>query len=292
MGRFDLSFKSLAETCPLTLLRLFAPSRVDEGTRVEQVERELAMNLKSIDHAFRLFRNGERWVEHFEAELVISADDLLHILRRGVSLWLKYNLAVWTTIVLLSRRHAAAIPDLVRDDLGSYGMCMSPAVVRLWEVSPDSLLEDDSLDGLPVVGAMNSTPEAMDQVVARLGRVEDRETRSRLSAELVTWSSLKYNRDEVKDIRARLGMVTTKEVLMASPIGEEIMEYGKQEGRLAEARRSLQIFADTRFPELLDPTLAINLSDLGAIEAMMRAIAAAPDADHARASVSRLLGRA
>ena len=63
-------------------------------------------------------------------------------------------------------------------------------------------------------------------------------------------------------------MVTTMEVLMASPIGEELVEYVKEEGRqegrqeghlegrLAEARRGLRRLADARFPGLLEASRA------------------------------------
>ena len=206
----------------------------------------------------------------------------------------------WTTVILLSRRHAGAgIPDLVTDDQGSYTTLMRPRTVSLWDMFPGALVDGDALEGLPIVGAMRTTRDEMDQVVNRLSRIADREMRSRLSAELVTWSSLNYNRDEVLDIRARLGMVTTKEVLMASPIGEEILEYGKREGRdegrregrLLGRREGLQLLAESRFPGLLKPVLIESLSDLGTIEALFLTIATAPDFDHARADVARLLGR-
>ena len=72
MGRLDLAFKTLDERSPRTMLDLFGHTPLDEATRFEPVERELALNLRSIDQAFILERDGERWVEHFEAEMVLS----------------------------------------------------------------------------------------------------------------------------------------------------------------------------------------------------------------------------
>ena len=76
MGRFDLSFKSLSEGNKRTLLHLFGSTPIDAATRVEPLERELAMAIKSVDQAYLLERDGLRWVEHLEAELVLSKDDM------------------------------------------------------------------------------------------------------------------------------------------------------------------------------------------------------------------------
>ena len=59
-----------------------------------------------VDHAFLITRGGERWIEHFEAELVISRDDMVKALRRADLLSHKPNAPVWTTVILLSKRHA------------------------------------------------------------------------------------------------------------------------------------------------------------------------------------------
>ena len=106
MGRFDLSFKSLAETSPRTLLRLFGHCPLDDATIVEPLERELSMFIKSVDQAFLLTRDGEQWIEHFEAELVLSDEDRRQISKRAALLHLKADLPVWTTVVLLSRRQS------------------------------------------------------------------------------------------------------------------------------------------------------------------------------------------
>jgi hypothetical protein len=72
VGRYDISFKSLAERSPLTLLRLFGHGPLEPDTRILPVDRELVMSIKTLDHAFLLEHRGVRWLEHFEAESVLS----------------------------------------------------------------------------------------------------------------------------------------------------------------------------------------------------------------------------
>ena len=90
MGRYDTSFKSLAERRPHTLLRLFGSVPFEADTQVSPVERELAMSIKSVDQAFLLERHGKRWLEHFEAESVLSRGDLAQICRRATLLSMKH----------------------------------------------------------------------------------------------------------------------------------------------------------------------------------------------------------
>ena len=170
MGRFDLTFKSLAEGNKLTLLRLFGHTPIDAATRVEPVERELAMGLKSVDHAYLLERDGERWIEHFEAEVVLSKDDLRLISERAVLLSIAKHVKIWTTIVRLSKRHAGAavVPETLVDDRGSTQILMRSRVVNLWETEAAQVLADPDPDAVPLVGAMRATHSEMEEAIRRL----------------------------------------------------------------------------------------------------------------------------
>jgi hypothetical protein len=135
-----------------------------------------------------------------------------------------------------------------------------------------------------------------------------------LSLELVTWCGLNYNKDEVREIRRRLGMATTRELFMASGIGEEILEYGKREGieqglaqgmergleqgreqGLEQGRESLRTvlvsLAEARFPGVLPPGFEQRLSSFGSLESLFRAMLAAEGADQVRETFARLADR-
>lgn len=74
MGRFDPSIES-TDGKNYTLLRVFGRTPIDAAARIEPVERELAMGIKSVDHAYLIERHGERYIEHFEAEFAIAGAD-------------------------------------------------------------------------------------------------------------------------------------------------------------------------------------------------------------------------
>ncbi|MEZ5404436.1 MAG: hypothetical protein R2729_32450 [Bryobacteraceae bacterium] len=78
--------------------------------------------------------------------------------------------------------------------------------MRLWEQTPEGVLAGPSIEALPLVGGMKASREELFEAMQRLGAVTDRELRTRLFAELATWSSLKYNEVEIEEIRARMSM--------------------------------------------------------------------------------------
>lgn len=60
--------------------------------------------------------------------------------------------------------------------------------------------------------------------------VRDEELRSKLTAEVVALAALKYDKEKVAEYRQRIRMATTKDILMASFVGEELVEHGVQQG--------------------------------------------------------------
>ncbi|MCW5983052.1 MAG: hypothetical protein KIT09_33495 [Bryobacteraceae bacterium] len=100
----------------------------------------------------------------------------MHILRRATLLSMKIEVPVWTTIILLSRRHAGAdVPETVAEDRGCIQVSMKPRVAALWKMRPHVVLEDPNLEALPLVGAMKATPAELDEAIRRLSAIGDRE---------------------------------------------------------------------------------------------------------------------
>jgi len=286
VGRFDLSFKSLAEQSPRTLLRLFGHVPIDDTALIEPIEREIALPLLSVDHAFRLTRGAEHWVEHFEAEVVLSADDLNKILKRSALLRLKTDQPVWTTIILLSRRHKpAVVPETLAILDGSIDLKVRPRFVALWELAASVALSSPVVEMLPLVGAMKATREELEEAIRRVSRIEDKELSGRLRAELVTWSGLNYNENETGEIRRRASMVTTEQVFLASLVGEQAV----RDVKLWEAQGNLAVVIESRFPGLMDNAAIDALSDIEKVRALIKAVAKAPSLDEARTAVDRIL---
>lgn len=74
-----ISFKTIAERDPLSTVRIFGHAPLPPGTRITPVEREVVTPIKSVDHAFLVESETERWIEHLEAETSLSGDDLVQI---------------------------------------------------------------------------------------------------------------------------------------------------------------------------------------------------------------------
>ena len=319
MGRIDVAFKALAERRPRVAVREFGHAGDDPPDSVEPIERELALPPKAMDYAYLVTRRGESWVEHLEAETSLSQLDMRAILKRAALLRLKTDLQVRSTIVLLSKNHpAAGAPPSLDDDGGSIYMSFSPRYDRLWKKKARTILDDNDVDVLPIVGGMDATPQEIDETIRRLLAVGDRNKLADLRAEFITWASLKYNEDEIAGFKERLGtMVTFRSLLEASPQGEEVLrskwqegvekgreegrEKGREEGRergieegiekgaILSARESLAILAESRFPGLLDPALTAGLSDLPAVRELFRALATARDRQQAQSAIARAL---
>ena len=189
-------------------------------------------------------------------------------------------------------------------------MSFSPRYDRLWKKKARTILNDNDVDVLPIVGGMDATPQEIDETIRRLLAVGDRNKLADLRAEFITWASLKYNEDEIAGFKERLGtMVTFRSLLEASPQGEEVLrskwqegvEKGREEGRergieegiekgaILSARESLAILAESRFPGLLDPALTAGLSDLPAVRELFRALATARDRQQAQSAIARAL---
>jgi hypothetical protein len=270
------------------------------------------MSIKSVDSGFVLWRGERRWIEYFESEIALTQEDLDAFLVKAVQQGFKYNVDVWPTIMLMARRKQSDLRPTVLRPMGGCGCWMELRYVVAWEVPAGPLLEGESVDSLPLVAALKATPEEMKEAMDRLRGVQDRERRSELVAEFVTWSSLNYNRDEVRQIREILGMANTKDVLMASPIGEEILEYGKREGRnegiaegkregiaegrsegIAEGKReglraSVESLAEAKFPGALEPGFAQRLATFEALEAMFREMLGTDDPNRVSRTLARL----
>lgn len=92
-------------------------------------------------------------------------------------------------------------------------------------------------------------------------------------------------------------MVTMKDVMMASSIGEELVAYGREEG-LEEGREEGQLIvarahaislADSRFPGLLNHSRVLAMNDLEALQRIFRAFLTATDREQVRAAVGPFL---
>lgn len=204
---------------------------------------------------------------------------------------MKNDAPVWTTIILLSRRHGAPeLVDGVSEDRGTVRLLGKPRVLKLWEQSAEAVLAESNVEAPPLIGGMKATREELSEAITRLTTVADRDLRSRLFAERATWSRPDYNEIEIEEIRARMSM-TLRELMLISPAGEELAgeklgEAGREAGR---PHRSLLLIAGARFPGLLDRSVVDRMEELDEVHALAEAFLQASSADAARAVLESLV---
>ncbi len=232
VGGFDVTFKGLTDRAPKTALRRFGYRPLPEGAEFRAIERELALPVRAVDQAFSIRTAHDEWVEHFEAEVGLSEVDKLATLRRAALIWVVKLEPVFTTIVLMSRRAGpASPPSTIGGDYGTFTGVIRPRYVTLWKIPAAAFLEDGSIHAIPWVGGAEASPAELEEAVRRIRAVPDPELRRTLAAELLTLGGLQYTRDEIAAIREMLDMATSKDIMRASVIGEELIEQGREEGR-------------------------------------------------------------
>ncbi|MFN7924816.1 MAG: hypothetical protein U0Q16_32230 [Bryobacteraceae bacterium] len=309
MGQFDISF-TLAERSPYRVIRAIGHHRIGSDAVVVPIEREVAVPLRSVDQAFVVEEKKNRWVEHFEAEAGLSAEDRRAIVDRADLLRMKSGLPVWTTIVLMSRhRGPARPPRTLQSREGSITVTLQPRWVKLWEVPAAKLVEDDVLT-LPWVAAMRARRGEIEAAIERIKAIPDSELRGRLSAEMTTLSHLQYGKDEVAIIRRKFSMVTSKQIFDSTPLAQEAIEYGKslglekglergleqglekglKKGRQGLLRLITQII-HSRIPGYGSLAWLERINNIDELSNISSALIAAPDANACRGLLARYKGR-
>lgn len=294
MGLFDLSFKALFDRLPMQTLSAFGARPVTASAKLEAIQRELSVPLKAVDAATIVTQNGERWIEHFESEVGYADPDPWEIRRRALVLELKYDLPVYTTVILMSRRRSPPHPPAsIGGRRGTLTLMLEPRYVRLWEEPPDKLLGGGApLDALPWVAAMRATPEQEEMMIRRILAVLDEDLRSKLTAEVVALAGLKYDKNRAEELRQRIVMATTKEILMASFVGEELVEYGIEKGReegreerLGSIRRHIRSLLRSR--KVSAPVAWLDeVKDPNRLDDLFDALLAASDNDQLMAALT------
>ncbi|MBI3207784.1 MAG: hypothetical protein HYZ37_02645, partial [Candidatus Solibacter usitatus] len=268
MGRYDVTFKSFAESDPYTLMELFGGIKRSEILKLTPLERELNLSVKVVDHAYLVETAKLRMVVHFESQLKGGKRELLRTLKQEVRIWLKIGLPVAATIVWLSQKHAPkSMPKFVNVDAGALRMQLRIRHFKVWEVPAKSILKLDRPNAWPWVGVSNSTLDDLFQAGLRIrSEVADIAERERLIAELTVLSGVRYNRVEIDDVLGRLDVLINDEVLRASvtvqmyteKLVEEAREQGvkkglrkgREEGKADGARLMLRILLEGKIPSL------------------------------------------
>ncbi|MBI3210026.1 MAG: Rpn family recombination-promoting nuclease/putative transposase [Candidatus Solibacter usitatus] len=310
MGKFDLTFKSLAESDPRSMIELFGGISNDQILDLRPLERELNLPIQVLDHAYLLETPAGKQIEHFEAQLRSGPDLRVRLPDYGMASWLKYRLPVYCTVVWMSPRTAPKrFPESVKAIHGGLEVTLKVRSVRAWELPVDKLLASPSPSVWPWVALASSNMDEVLEAGRRIQKeVADPRLRRQLLGEISVLGGLRYNRIEFDELLGRFHVFLSEEILkesvaiqMAEERGLEQglqkglhqglnqgLQEGLEAGRLKEARRFLQLYLKKRFPAIHASARIREITDLARLEALASKVFSAATEAEARKVIARL----
>lgn len=291
--RFDSGFKRTSVQDPRGLLHMAGRLRLDEPAEVVPFEREIVAPQKIADSLFRVRdADGRVRVEQLEALARWHGREQDAILQRAATVLLLRELDeadYHLTIVLLS---PVGAPETLPVALVRGRTCgevvIRPRYVRMWELEGAEYLALGRLWLLPWVPLMRAGPELVQAAAARINAAGD----EGLASQFVTLGSLCYSKDDLRRMIGRIAPMFTTELAMQTPVGQEILhagiEQGIEQGRRQEAVRALRLFLRSRYPGLEQLPEVDNLVSAADPEAVLEAVYRAEDEAGARAILREL----
>lgn len=202
------------------------------AAEVRPISSDLIAPQKAADHLCLVETAERTWVEQLEALARWHTREIEAILARTKTASMVPALrdaAFQVTVVLLSPSGLpSALPRSFRERRGRFRSILVPRYVRLWEIDPAPLIRLDRRGLLPWIALMRGDKALAEQVAVEVARRRDLD----LAARFVTIASLRYDRGYLLGLLEKLDMLLyTKELVESTPVGQEILKRGIEEGR-------------------------------------------------------------
>ena len=268
---YDVSVSYLIELDPLGWLDWI---ELPADGPVESIESDIGTVLAEVDKAL-LIQGPEPWVAHIEIQAnrdprlpsrLWQYHALLHHRRDQIR--------VETTVVLL--RPEADGPELSGryEPYGEHAarkVIFEYKVIKLWERPVESLLQG-GIGVLPLAPLASIGEEQLADVVLqledRVRREADATTASELRNVLLLLLNLRYDEDEVR------AMIRGLPELRDTPVYRVIVEEGREEGRLEQARQNLLELGAAKFgPSDAEVAATVDsIDDLATLQGLLRGV--------------------
>jgi len=230
--------------------------------------------------------NGERMVIHLEFYLDYSDSLPPKMGRYGGSLICQYDCAVGSWMVLIREGGPAVIPCFGEFVRGNSRIIHPFEVVRLWEISAQPILENESMRHLfALVPGLACDWENLRRVANEICESGDEQELSQLLLML----SLKYNEHQIEELigKQKMGFAEVqqegssllkgmREKATSEGLAEGLaagiakgLEEGKVEGQVDEARRLLRAVLAARFPGVESMSELDRIADVSKLESLL-----------------------
>jgi hypothetical protein len=272
----DHGFKSMAERDPEGMVRVLCGIGWDVPITVT-LERKGVTLRYEVDDLLRVEWEGEEVLFHFEAESNFKTIRGTVALKRATGVGLLWGMDMVPVLVLYDpKRPAVGFDPEQQIVMGRVRVIVDFLIARLWEIKPDDILNRDRIHMLPLVAAMDSTPEQIHSAAMRIELLDSEEERRRLRGEMAVFASVRYNEAEI--VKFGIGSTLTAmlppiDIVRETEIGRRIADVahfaGKQEGLQKGKSEMLAMLLSMRFgikvPENALPTDEARIADLVAL---------------------------
>ena len=266
---FDVATRGLIETDPAGWLRWLG---LPVDGPVRPIDTEVSTVLAEVDKVLRV-EARRPWLAHLELQASRDRDLPLRLHEYNAILRYRHKIRVRTTVVLLRRqadgRELTGLLEDVEPD-GEVMLSFKYRVVKLWERPVDELLSG-GLGVVPLAPLASIQRGRLPEVLDQLGeRFEQDATSSAddLWAATALLMGLRYDREAITSLIQRVRR------MRESVTYQIILEEGREEGRVEEARNLLRQIGSQRLgPPDTGVTAALaTIDDLTVLHRMASAV--------------------
>jgi len=225
---YDQALKQLLTRAHDGFLALIAPGLAWRGERSP----ELATSARRADLVWEVESGaGERALLHVELQTKVEADIGERIAEYALRLYRRDHLPIETILVFLRPAPSVPEPGFGLPGIGRERMRDAYAIIRLWEIPQERVLDTPEYALWPLAGLMAGvTVETAMRVAERIAVAPaPLEERRELTGPLVTLAGMRLPRRALIDTVRRNPVID--ELLRESSVAEEFIEEGFKQGR-------------------------------------------------------------
>ncbi|MCL0048011.1 hypothetical protein M1O14_01035 [Dehalococcoidia bacterium] len=246
MPKYDITLKRLTDAFAADYVRfaLGAEGVAVEVIDVEKVDKELPLLLREVDFAARVKVEEEEFVLLMEFQTAWREELSERMLGYTWRLFEKYRLPVNPFLILL-REGGKPRESLEVKVLGRRVFHFDFTIIPVWEMEGKKIVEE-KLTGLYPLLPLMKWEEPVERVLERtqgliLGEVEEPERRADAYVALKVLSGIKYPLEVIEKILRR------RDIMIESPVYEQILKEGREEGRKETLRDDILAVLEARF---------------------------------------------
>ena len=219
-------------------------------TAVEVLKTELSIEPIRAD-SVTFLRTQDR-ILHLEFQVKVPTEKPmpLRMLNYWLRLYWQYELPVTQVLIWLKpTTNRAVFENQFELELTRHGY----QVRRMWEQSPEPLLQEPALLPLAALAATEDASQLLSRVAEQITKIESLEVRQEISSCTQILAGLRFDKDLIDNF-------FRKEIMQESVIYQDIIQKGLEQGRQAEV--SLIVRQLTRRIGKVDSELSAKIREL------------------------------